>query len=386
MYRTVPYLIVLTWALFSYTNVFFMFAPYMALKGFPSERIGILVGAFYAAATLIRPFGGWIVERTEIRKTLVTSAALCAFAVAFKFVTVSFIPLLAIRLAMGCFYGIFAVALMTYQSLIIPEAIRGKAFAIISLGSISCHFTVVPLADWFISQGMLELFLAIPVCTSALCVVLSLCLPPINFEHTSESRWGTWRELYDDTPFWRIVTSCMLFALCDASIVYIPALTMAMGLVPSSFVIASGLGAIAMRILGREFFNSHPRYFFAGPSLLLMAAFLYLTAIASNNFWLFVFGLCFGAGLGYGYPAHQALIGDLAPASLRAKASSLVYFCNDISWFILPVYVGFVTPYAGEMGAFKFLALFSLASGIGLTIMWTRYSKAISCALHSKSS
>ena len=170
-----------------------------------------------------------------------------------------------------------------------------------------------------------------------------------------------------------MAASCVLFGICDASIVYIPALAIAMGLIPSSFFVSSGLGAVAIRIWGREFFNRHPRYVFAGPSLFVMAVFLYLTAIAPNNFWLFVFGVFYGFGVGYGYPAHQALTGDLAPAPLRAKASALVYFCNDVSWFILPVYVGFMTPYAGEVGAFKFLALLSIASGIGVTLMWRKY-------------
>jgi hypothetical protein len=88
-----------------------------------------------------------------------------------------------------------------------------------------------------------------------------------------------------------------------------------------------------------------------------------------------VCGFFYGGGMGYGYPAHLALTGDLAPVPLRAKSSSLVYFCNDASWFIFPVYVGFVTPYTGELGAFKFMALFCAASGVGLTLMWTRYGK-----------
>jgi len=263
---------------------------------------------------------------------------------------------------------------MTYQSLVIPEATRGRAFALITLGSLSCLFTVVPLAEWFLTHGMPPLFLAIPVCTAIVCVVLSLCLPSVSLEQAPLSGWGTWRELYSGTPFWRIVVSCTFFGLCDASIVYLPALAISMGLIPSSFLVANGLGALTARILGLNFFNRHPRYAFAGPSLLIMAVFVYLTATATSNFWLFVFGFFYGTGMGFGFPAHLALIGDLAPPPLRAKASSLVYFCYDISWFILPVYVGFVTPYAGEVGAFKFLGILSAVAGVGVTLMWRQYA------------
>lgn len=375
----VLYLIGITWAIYSYSNVFFMFAPYLQMLGFSPERSGILVGAFYAATTLVRPVGGWIVERAGIRRTLIVAACVCLGAAALKFVAVSFWPLLAIRLIMGCAFGVFVVALTTYQSLVIPEEIRGLAFALITLGALACLFTVVPLADRLLSQNHPIPFLAIPVVMAGLCILLSCCLPPLSSRLKAEGvpEWGTWKDLYEETPFWRTVTSCTLFGLCDASIVYLPALALAMGLVPTSFVVGNGLGALAMRTLGRDFFNRHPRYVFAGPSLFVMAVFLWMTTMARDNTWLFVFGVLYGTGMGYGFPAHLALTGDLAGARLRAKMSALVHFCYDSSWFVLPVYVGFVTPHIGEMGAFRVLSVICIAAGIGVTLMWRSYSKSL---------
>jgi MFS family permease len=212
---------------------------------------------------------------------------------------------------------------------------------------------------------------------AGLCVVLSFRLPPLQrSSNAAPEAWGTWGDLYRETPLWRTAASCLFFGLCDASIVYLPALAQTMGLVPSSFVIANGLGALAIRIWGREFFNRHPRTVFAGPSLVVMALFLYLSTLATNNLWFFTCGFFYGMGMGYGFPAHLALIGDLAPARLRAKSSALVYFCYDASWFVLPVYVGLVTPVIGEVQAFKLFSLFSVVSGIGVTIIWASYSKS----------
>ncbi|MDR3229941.1 MAG: MFS transporter [Synergistaceae bacterium] len=375
----VVYLIGITWAIYSYSNVFFMFSSYLALKGFSPDRAGLLVGAFYAATTLIRPAGSWVVERAGIRRTLIVAACVCLVAATLNFVTVSFWPLLAIRIAMGCAFGVFLVALTTYQSLIIPEEIRGTAFALITLGALSCLFTVVPLSDWLLSLGKTTPFLAIPVVMAALCIVLSCRLPPLSgaLNVTENLEWGTWGELYRDTPFWRTLTSCALFGLCDASIVYLPALILAMGLVPTFFVVGNGLGALAMRTLGYAFFNRHPRYVFAGPSLFVMAVFLFFTTRATSNVWLFAYGFLYGTGMGYGFPAHLALIGDLAPARLRAGMSALVYFCYDISWFVLPVYVGFATPRIGERGAFSILSVICVISGVGVTMMWRAWSKRV---------
>ncbi|MDR2137750.1 MAG: MFS transporter, partial [Synergistaceae bacterium] len=321
---------------------------------------------------------GWIVEQVGVKRTLAASAAFCFGIAFFMFAAASFWPLLWIRLAMGCSYGIFVVALTTYQSLVIPEEIRGLAFVYITLGALACLFTVVPLADWCLVRNHTITFLTIPLFMASLCVVLSFRLPSFSPQtDVSAKGWGTWGELYRDTPFWRIVTSCALFGLCDASIVYLPSLALSMKLVPSSFIVANGLGALTMRILGRGFFNRYPRYVFAGPSLLVMAVFLCLTTAATSNLWLSGCGFFYGLGMGYGFPAHLALTGDLAPARLRAKSSSLVHFCYDASWLVLPVIVGFGTPCMGEMEVFRLLGLFGIASGVGVTVMWALYTKSL---------
>lgn len=381
MHRLLFYLIGVTWAIYSYSNVFFMFQPYLVLQGMPSEQAGILVGVFYGATTLVRPIGGWIVEKFGVRRTLIITALICFLAAACKFGTVAFWPLLFIRVFMGCAFGIFVVALTTYQALAVPDEKRGSFFALITVGSLACLFTVIPLADWFLAKRLTSLFLVIPLVMSSLCLLLSFSLPqlPGDIDFKQVSAWGTWGELYRRTPLWRTVISCVLFSLCDASIVSLPTLALAMGLVPSSFIVANGLGALLVRVWGRNFFNRYPRYYFAGPALITMAFFLYLTTWVTDNLTLWICGFLYGIGMGYGYPAHLALIGDLAPVNLRAKMSSLVHFCNDISWFLLPVYVGFFTPFAGERGAFRFLAVFCLFCGLGVSMMWYQYAKKLTC-------
>ncbi|MDR2528898.1 MAG: MFS transporter [Synergistaceae bacterium] len=374
--RLIAYLIVTTWAIYSCSNVFFLFAAYLERSGFPSEDAGLLVGAFYGATTLARVLGGWAVERVGIRRAMAASAFLCLGAALLNLAASSFWHFLWIRLAMGCAYGVFVVALTTYQSLVIPEETRGLAFVFITLGALSCLFTVVPLADWLLTRGYDKAFLALPVGAALLCAVQAFRLPPVSAAFDAgEQSWGTWGEFYQYSPFWRIAASCIFFGLCDASIVYIPALALSMGLAPSSFVVANGLGALAMRTLARDFFNRHPRYALAGPSLLVMAVFLYLTPLSKDNLGLFACGFFYGVGMGYGFPAHLALIGDLAPARLRAKSSTLVYFCYDVSFFLLPMLMGFVAPMLGKTGAFRLLGLSCVASGVGVTVMWALFAE-----------
>ena len=378
--RLIAYLIAITWAIYCFSNTYFFMPIYLDLHEFPKELTGILVGAFYAATTLVRPFGGIITERVGIRKILIVSAIICVCAAFLKYFTLSFMPLLLIRILMGCSFGTFVVALTTYQSLIIPEESRGVAFAYISIGSLGCLATVVPLADLLLLYSYEKLYLLLPVIAALICIFLSLKLPPLpeNVLKTPENRvWGTWKELYEDTPFWRIVASNALFSLCDAANIYLPTFAIAMGLIPSSFSIATVIGAFTARTLGRKVFTIFPRYALAGPSLFFMALSLFLSARVASNTLFFTCGLLFGVGMGYGYPVQLSLIGDLAPAKLRAKLSSLVHFCIDISWFIIPLYMGFAIPHIGEVGAIKALSIICMVFGILVSIMWRKYAKAL---------
>jgi len=377
--RLVAYLIVITWAIYCYSNSYFFMPNYLDLHKYPKELTGILVGAFYAATTLIRPFGAFITERAGIKNILIISSVLCVFAATLKFFTLSFTPLLLIRILMGFSFGTFVVALTTYQSLVIPEESRGVAFAYISIGSLVCLMTVVPLADMLLSYSYENLYLCLPVIAALLCIILSFKLPPLpeNIKKKAENQeWGTWGELYKETPFWRIVISNALFNLCDAANIYLPVFAVALGLLPSSFSIAIGIGAFTVRTLGKKIFTVFPRYALAGPSLFIMALSLIFSSYATNNVMFFICGLFFGVGMGYGYPSQLSLIGDLGPAKLRAKLSSLVHFCIDISWFIIPLYMGFAIPHIGEVGAIKALSLICIIAGILVTIMWYRYDKS----------
>jgi MFS family permease len=376
--RLVAYLIAITWAIYCYSNTYFFLPNYLNIHEFPKELTGILVGAFYVATTIVRPFGGLITERAGIKVTLITTTIICTLAAALKFFTLSFVPLLLIRILMGFSFGIFVVALTTYQSLVIPEESRGVAFAYISIGSLGCLVTVVPLADLLLSNSYEKLFLSLPIIAAFFCIILSIKLPPMpeTVKKTTENQeWGTWKELYQNTPFWRIVTSNALFNLCDAANIYLPAFAVAMGLVPTSFAISTGIGAFTARTLGGKIFAVFPRYALIGPSLFTMALSLILSTYATNNTTFFICGLLFGVGMGYGYPSQLSLIGDLAPAKLRAKLSSLVHFCIDTGWFIIPLYMGFVTPRIGEVGAFKVLSVICMISGVIVTLIWSRYKK-----------
>ena len=81
-------------------------------------------------------------------------------------------------------------------------------------------------------------------------------------------------------------------------------------------------------------------------------------------------GFFYGLGMGFAYPAHLALTADLAAPPLRAKASALVHLSMDLSWFLLPLYMGFGSSLFGTLTAFRLFALLCIAAAGVVTWMW----------------
>jgi MFS family permease len=77
-YRSLLFRIVLaTFGIYAFTEVYYLFANYLAELDMSSARAGILVGAFFASTILCRPFGGVITERLGVRRTMIAAACLC---------------------------------------------------------------------------------------------------------------------------------------------------------------------------------------------------------------------------------------------------------------------------------------------------------------------
>jgi ACDE family multidrug resistance protein len=373
VHALIPFLFMANFAVYAFSNTFFFLAPYLQSQGMSSSDAGLIVSVFYAATTFARPVGGWIVERCGVRRSMIASSFGCAVAsAAFAFLGSDPVPLVTVRVLTGGCFSVFVVAMTTYQAISVPEEIRGASFALVTIGSVFPLFTVVPFSDFLLRTGSSVLFLSMPPIAAAACLLLSVRLRPIALPTTGNDRrsWGTYGDLFQTTPAVRMATSCLLFGLCDASIVYLSSFALGKGLVPSAFMIPNAIGATLIRFFGRDLFNRLPRTRLAGPSFALMAVCLVATSYASSNLLFAFCGLVYGMGMGYAFPAHLSFTGDLVPANLRAKASSLVFFSMDFSWFLLPLYMGYAAEAFGIVPSFRAFAFFCVAASLFITWIW----------------
>ena len=64
------------------SNAYFLFGPYYESLGATPQRAGLFLSAFYMVTLFCRPLGSIVMERLDIRRTLIGSALLCAAATA----------------------------------------------------------------------------------------------------------------------------------------------------------------------------------------------------------------------------------------------------------------------------------------------------------------
>ena len=172
------------------SNAYFLFGPYYESLGATPQRAGLFLSAFYMVTLFCRPLGSIVMERLDIRRTLIGSALLCAAATAGIALTLGGgASLLVFRALSGIFFSVFIVATVAAQSILLDEKSRGIGFALFTTGSMLPLATVVPLCEWFINGGFGALYIWTPVVISLLCAAVGWKVSNLNYTGKDKSEF-----------------------------------------------------------------------------------------------------------------------------------------------------------------------------------------------------
>lgn len=343
-------------AIMSFSYVYFLLPLYLDHAGLKSQAtIGWILGAYYAAATLPRPFMALLVERLPFRVSLSGAAFICAVGSAGLALSGVSVPLLFLsRVLMGFGFGLFLVSLTTYQTMVIPREVRGGAFALITIGAMAPFLCVVPFVDWLLRHGGFGLYVWLGPVVAVVCAFVGGTFSRVDRERTAGSgKWGTYSQLFRLPGAKVLFLAVFIYAMTDAAIISISTLAMSKGLVSSFFMFSFAVGAIAVRLAGFRLMDVFPKdvMYTTVTSLTSLALFgtSFSASPAAFAFWGFIYGL----GIGVGFPLSLAMIGDVAPPELCPKATALVWFILDGCFFITPVVLGYASSFLGVSGAFR---------------------------------
>jgi MFS family permease len=365
-------------AIFGFSNVYYLLGIYLAMKGMATPaQIGWIIGAFYAAQTCCRPFAGNVVVRLGFRKTFLAGSLLClAGSTAFALTGPSFRWLLFWRVLMGVGSGLYVVALTTYQTLGIPDSIRGSAFSLISAGGIVPLVTFVPLADFFLKRGWGFSYAWLVPLLTLYALACGMRLPEIEIpQREDDGRDFSLPGLAGKPGIRVLLVSVTVFSMTDACLLAIGGIASERGLIPSLFLTANAVIGLLVRIGGRKILDVLPRRQMAAPAIAVTSLGLFAATFAGGNASYALCGVLFGFAMGLGFPLHMALIGDVAQPHHRAGVASLVWFSMGACFFAVPILLGNLAGILGTTGAFRALTLALLASSFGVFLLWNpRYS------------
>ncbi len=367
-------------AIFGFSNVYYLLGVYLAMRGMASPKeIGWVMGAFYAASTFSRPFVGSLVPRLGLRRLFIAGSLLClvsssAFALSGR----GLAGLLFWRVLMGIGSSFYVISLTTYQTLGIPDSIRGSAFSLISAGGIVPLVTFVPLADFFLQKGWVQAYIWFLPVLSLYALYCGLRLPYLEIPAETPETPRTGLAAALGTPGIRILlVSVTFFSMTDACLLAIGGIASERGLLPSLFLTANASMGLLVRIGGRRILDLLPRKSLAAPAIALTSLGLFGASFANGNLVYALCGILFGVAMGLGFPLHMALIGDVAEPAQRSRVASLVWFSMGGCFFVVPILLGNLAGALGTAGAFRSLTAILFGSSLGVHFLWKRFN--ISC-------
>ncbi|MCS7233814.1 MAG: MFS transporter [Synergistetes bacterium] len=379
-----PFLISLisTLMLNSYLGMFLVYPIYLKIVGIDSIKIGFLMGLFYVANMAIRPIGSMVLERLSMKK---------ASFLAFFFLFISAIGLIFSlspkiialwRLLGGLGYGIGTVSLTAYQSIIVPERIRGSSFAWISVCYVSPQLLFVPIASHFIKIGHYMAYLSMFLIFSVLFILASQFLNEIkdinleecNSYNNNAPSWGTYRELLKTKGIFTYIISILTFSIINGTILmYATTLLYEKGLHPSLFLSINASVAMIIRIVGNRMLNQLNRYRWLGLSLLIMIFSTFLMGHSSKSVHFILLSITYGSGMAISFPFLLAIASDITVLSLRPKASALAWLTMDFGYVLSPIIIGITSHVKDISFSFKILSIFCLPTALLISYLWKQF-------------
>ncbi|WP_296869048.1 MFS transporter, partial [Thermovirga sp.] len=345
-------------AVMSFGNIYFLLALYLAHYGINDPRIiGWILGIYFAVSAISRPFVGIIVEKLSFRRSLVAASCIClASSAGMALFSHSAVFALLFRAMAGFGSSLFLVGLTTYQTLAVPERIRGSSFTLATAGTIAPLVMVLPLAEWFLRSGMYEIYIWLPVLAAAMCLAVAYSIGFSDEVSLSGGDWGSYKDVFKEPAIQVLFISVVIFAMTDAAIVSLAGLALEKGLLASAFISTQAFVGLLIRLFGFRLMDRLPRSRLAAPSFFITAVSLMGLTFVHSNLAFVLLGVIYGIGMGLGFPLHLSLIGDAAENRLRPKATSMVWFLMAGCYFLSPVITGYLARILSFTAAFRIIS------------------------------
>ena len=369
------YSLLVTFFINAFPTLFFLFPAALQQQAMPLSLIGWLTGVASIGSLLSRPLGSYMTERVGIKRSLLI---LCLALTAISLPLIwerTFLSLFIIRAAMGSLFGMAIIALMAYQALIVPVKQRGSIYAWIGVAYVAPGLTVIPPAEFFITNGRLDLYLGMAPLFALLTFVFVFTLPNVPSPAgrnappaaTKRMAWGKWRDILAVPGFWPLLLATFTFAMINGTTLqYIPAFMINKGFAASVFLATNAGTALILRIFAYRLMDHMNRPKAIGLILAGMGMALSFLRWADSHTAFIFGGLLYGTFMGIGFPIILALAPDIFPPHLIPKGVSIGMLAMDAGLILAPVLAGYLGQSFGLGVVFTIIGVGAMLSGFGV--------------------
>ncbi len=365
--------LLVTFFINAFLTLFFLFPAALKLQAMPLSLIGWLMGVASVGALLSRPVGSAVTEKLGLKwSLLILCLGLTVSSVPLIWVR-TFLPLFIIRAVGGFLFGMAVVALTTYQAFVIPVKQRGSSYAWIGIAYVAPQLAVLPPAEWFITQGRIDLYLGLAPLFALLTLLFVIPLPPLPVQTGKDAAappgptWGRWRDMIVMPGFWPFLLATFTFSMLNGTTLqYVPAFIKDQGLIASSFLVVNSATALTVRLFSYRLMDRLNRPLAIGLILAGMGTALFLLHRAGSHPAFIAGGLFYGTFMGVGFPIILALAPDIFPPRLMPKGVSASMLAMDTGFICAPIFAGYLGQRFGLGTVFMTIGAGALLSGLGI--------------------
>lgn len=325
------------------------------------RNVGLIMGAFFVSAILLRPFSGYLVDNYHRSRMLIGSLFLMTVAYGMYPLISAFSAILLLRLMQGLMWSICTSSSATIVADIVPTSRIGQGMGIYA-SSLPIGMTVGPafglacLKD----QGPNGMFLAI-LCVSFLSV-LGAFFARTSFRPATRTKFSFSSLLHKKAlP----ISLCMFFIMITYTsvIVFVGvyASQKAFSNVATFFLCFSAAIFFSRLFAGRLFDRGHILWLILVGVTLTALGMLWLGCLKDPTHFPLAGAIC-GLGFGVLMPTCQTAINSLVKSSERGSANSTYLLSYDLGAGIGSLLIGFLsdTVPLGEIYVYTvFLVLLS---------------------------
>ena len=360
------YIHIVTFLVFSNVAFFYLYPIYLADMAVSQTSIGLIMGIYFIASFITRPFVGKVIVRTGEKPVLVSGLVLIfVCSLLYHMVPGTVWGIYILRTFHGVGFSAFIAAVFSTIAKFAPSKTKGRAFSYNSAAMLAALGSVPLIGEYLMEKfdypaifhgGAAVTFLGFSL------LVFTAKWEKMGAEHASKIGYGP---ILRDRSFVFVLIAMIVFINAQATVLtYFPLYANTIGISAGLFLGGAFGLAITHRIFGAGILDKYRKLVIIRICFVLVGIGLMLFQKLNGEVFYMVSILLYGTGLGYIFPALNALGAEQGTLDQKAGMMSLLTMVIDGGFILGTIFSGGLSDMIGLSHTFFF------TGGVSLLGFW----------------